>query len=107
MEQTMTCAPGTIVRAVAGRDAGRFFVVTAVEGRDLLLADGQRRKLAHPKRKNPVHVQKTAQALDLAGMNDSRLRKALAPMQPQKPDGTRLNDSSRKEVIDDVETGCH
>ncbi len=107
MEQKMACPVGTVVQAKAGRDAGRFFVVTACMGKDLLIADGQRRKLAHPKRKNPVHVQKTDQILELAGMNDCQLRKALAPMQPPETDRTRLNDSSRKEVIDDVETGCH
>lgn len=107
MEHTLTCLPGTIVRAVAGRDAGRFFVITAVSEKDIFIADGQRRKLAHPKRKNPLHVQKTQQSLTLEGLNDCRLRKALAPLQPIKIDGTRLNDSSRKEVIDDVETGCN
>ena len=106
MQHTMTCLPGTIVRATAGRDAGRFFVVTAVTERDLFIADGQRRKLAQPKRKNPLHVQKTDQSLRLEELNDSRLRAALASLQP-KIDGTRLNDSSRKEVIDDVETGCN
>lgn len=106
MEHTMTCLPGTIVLATAGRDAGHFFVVTAVSERDLFIADGQRRKLAQPKRKNPLHVQKTDQSLSLEGLNDSRLRAALAPLQP-KTDGTRLNDTSRKEVIDDVETGCN
>lgn len=106
MQHTMTCLPGTIVRATAGRDAGRFYVVTAVAERDLFIADGQRRKLAQPKRKNPLHVQKTDQSLRLEELNDSRLRAALASLQP-KIDGTRLNDSSRKEVIDDVETGCN
>ncbi len=107
MKQMMTCEVGTIVRALAGRDAGRFFVVTAADGRDLFIADGQRRTLAHPKRKNSVHVQKTDRILNLDGMNDCQLRKALAPMQPERIDQTRLNDLSRKEVIDDVETGCH
>lgn len=107
MEQKLTCSAGTVVLARAGRDAGRFFVVVAANDRDLYIADGQRRKLAHPKRKNPVHVQKTDRVLMLEGMNDCQLRKALAPMQPAKTDRTRLNDSGRKEVIDDVETGCH
>lgn len=107
MEQKMACPVGTVVLAKAGRDAGRFYVVTAADGRNLFIADGQRRKLAHPKRKNSVHVQKTDYVLNLDGMNDCQLRKALAPMQPPKTDRTRLNDSGRKEVIDDVETGCH
>ena len=49
---------GWIVRATAGRDKGGLFCVVGVDqerGR-LLLADGKRRKLAHPKAKKPGHV---------------------------------------------------
>ena len=57
----MGCTVGTIVLAKAGRDAdGLFFVVGATEG-FLLLADGKRRKLEHPKRKNPAHLSEAAQ----------------------------------------------
>ena len=52
----MNNAKGSIVLAQAGRDQdGLFFVVGEVEG-FLLLADGKRRKLEAPKRKNPRHV---------------------------------------------------
>lgn len=47
---------GTIVLALAGRDQeGLFFVVGQSED-GLLLADGKRRKIAHPKCKNVKHV---------------------------------------------------
>ena len=47
---------GSIVLATAGRDQdGLFFVVGQADG-FLLLADGKRRKLEHPKRKNPGHL---------------------------------------------------
>ena len=47
---------GTIVLAEAGRDQdGLFFVVGESEG-FLHIADGKRRKLSHPKRKNPQHL---------------------------------------------------
>lgn len=105
MEHTMICAAGMIVRAAAGRDAGRFFVVTHTDGKDLFLADGQRRTLAHPKRKNPLHVRKTDQQIPLEGLTDKRLRTLLQPLNGSAENGSRFNDSSRKEVIDDVEAG--
>ena len=52
----MNNTKGSIVLANAGRDQdGLFFVVGEADG-FVLLADGKRRKLEHPKRKNPVHV---------------------------------------------------
>ena len=36
---------GTIVRAIAGRDADGYFVVTALDGEFVWIADGDRRKL--------------------------------------------------------------
>ena len=49
---------GWIVRATAGRDKGGIFCVVGVDQeRDrLLLADGKRRKSAHPKAKKLGHV---------------------------------------------------
>ena len=52
----MSNTKGSIVLANAGRDQdGLFFVVGEADG-FVLLADGKRRKLEHPKRKNPVHL---------------------------------------------------
>lgn len=52
----MEMSTGTVVLATAGRDRdGFFFVVGESEGFPLL-ADGKRRKLARPKRKNPQHL---------------------------------------------------
>lgn len=101
------CEPGTVVLAKAGRDAGRYYLVTALNGCDLLLADGKRRTLAHPKRKNPAHVQKTRQTLSLSGLTDKALRAFLAPLNEtvSRPQ-SKLNES-RKEVIADVEAGCN
>ena len=48
---------GTVVLATAGRDQDGFFFVTGEADGFPLLADGKRRKLAHPKRKNPRHLQ--------------------------------------------------
>ena len=49
---------GWIVQADAGRDKGGIFCVVGVdqEQNRLLLADGKRRKVSHPKRKELGHV---------------------------------------------------
>lgn len=52
----MEIAGSNIVRSAAGRDKGKFFVVLAVEGEFLLLADGKARKVEKPKRKKRRHV---------------------------------------------------
>ena len=78
---------GQIVRATAGRDKEGIFCVMGVEketGR-LLLADGKRRRAAHPKAKKPRHVETLTQP-DPAiqklkqgePVSDRELRRALA-----------------------------
>ncbi len=52
----MDIAKSNIVRSSAGRDKGKLFVVLAVEGEYLLLADGKSRKVESPKRKKRRHV---------------------------------------------------
>jgi hypothetical protein len=73
----------------------------------LLLADGKRRTLNNPKRKNPAHIQRTTMTADPMPQTDRALRTVLRGLnekadQPQ----TKLN-QVHKEVIDDVETGCN
>ena len=53
----MEIATSNIVRSAAGRDQGKLFVVLAVEGEYLLLADGKSRKVETPKRKKRRHVE--------------------------------------------------
>ena len=52
----MEIAASNIVRSVAGRDQGKLFIVLAVEGEYLLLADGKGRRVEAPKRKKRRHV---------------------------------------------------
>jgi len=52
----MEIARSNIVRSDAGRDKGKLFVVLAVEGEYLLLADGKARRVEAPKRKKRRHV---------------------------------------------------
>ena len=98
---------GMIVRAKAGRDAGRYYAVIATDGAELMLADGRRRTLAHPKRKNPAHVQATKQRLALGSLTDKALRAYLKPLNEAVSEPQTKMNQIRKEVIDDVETGCN
>ena len=52
----MEIAKSDIVRSDAGRDRGKLFIVLAVEGEYLLLADGKGRRVEAPKRKKRRHV---------------------------------------------------
>lgn len=79
---------GWIVRSTAGRDKGGLFCVVGMEGEYLLLADGKRRKLSHPKRKKQGHVEvedrgaflgPDGQGIPQGGASSDRaLRRALA-----------------------------
>lgn len=105
--QRWICQPGSVVLATAGRDAGRFFLVAAVDGADLFLADGDRRTLSHPKRKNPAHVQATKTVLPLDALTDKAIRQALSALNAKANAPQTKQNQIRKEVIDDVETGCN
>ena len=63
---------GTIVRAIAGRDADGYFVVTALDGEFVWIADGDRRKLDKPKHKRRKHLRRTCMskedAIELEGV---------------------------------------
>lgn len=51
---------GKIVRSIRGRDAGKFAVVIEqLDDRFVLIADGDKRKLDRPKRKNVMHLEMT------------------------------------------------
>ena len=45
-----------IVRSLSGHDRGELFCVMDADGERLLLADGKRRRVNSPKRKNSKHV---------------------------------------------------
>ena len=80
----MEIAKANIVRSDAGRDKGKLFVVLAVEGEYLLLADGKYREAANPKTKNRKHVRllpvfhtEIAERLGLGKDENSEIRAAL------------------------------
>ena len=77
----MEITRGLVVRALAGRDMGGFFVVLSVDGGYAEIADGKRRRLASPKRKNLRHLQRTNQCIALDGVTDKKLRNLLKQYQ--------------------------
>lgn len=48
---------GRLVRSKSGRDKGRYYLVLACAADILYLADGRKRGIANPKKKNIRHVQ--------------------------------------------------
>ena len=74
----MRIEPGMIVKSDAGRDQERFYVVVAVEEGWAFIADGKRRKVERPKRKNPRHLKPTSLRVDRSEADtNQKLRRAL------------------------------
>ena len=88
----MANACGQIVRSLAGRDRGALFCVLDTDGDYLLLCDGKRRRLEHPKRKKEKHTQPVGAlpqprlAEFQAGINRSNrdIRRALAAFRAEE-----------------------
>lgn len=86
--------PGRLVRSIQGRDAGRYFVILSlVDEKHVLMADGLTRKLNHPKKKKIMHLRAKPILVNVDGatlpnkhLQDSDLRKALSD------NGLALND---------------
>ena len=55
----MEIVVGSVVRSKAGRDKGDYFIVLSREGEYAYLANGELRKVDHPKKKKLKHIQKT------------------------------------------------
>lgn len=77
---------GSICLARAGRDKGKYFIVSEVlEGGYVSIVDGKTRKLSKPKRKKRMHLRpagaasgELVQALKAGIAQDARVREALA-----------------------------
>lgn len=69
---------GTIVQSICGHDQASFYVVIAVDGDFCTIADGRRRKIEKPKRKNQKHLRCTTQIATPAEYKTNlQLRKRL------------------------------
>ena len=77
---------GSVVRSKMGRDKGDLFMVLAMEGDYVYMANGELRKVDKPKKKKLKHLQGTEQVSEFiinkiaqgGKVTNSEVRKALA-----------------------------
>lgn len=79
-------AIGTVVKSIAGRDQGRYYVAVTAKDRFVFIADGTERKLEKPKRKNVKHISPTHRWIDITGLTNKKLKKLLAELETQSSD---------------------
>ncbi len=73
----MTITIGSVVRAKAGREKDKFFVVLNVADGYCFIADGRRRKVESPKKKKLIHLQATNTTLNDTMDTNRKIRNAL------------------------------
>ncbi|MGN1480769.1 KOW domain-containing RNA-binding protein [Porcipelethomonas sp.] len=68
---------GRVVKATAGRDSGGYFVIVGADENCVYIADGKRRRLTSPKKKNLKHLTFTSKIIELNDITDKKLRNVL------------------------------
>lgn len=93
IEPNRSLQVGQLVRSIAGRDHGKYYLVYKTMGREVLVVDGRKRLPANAKPKNRCHLQavKLASAEFAAKAEQNRLtpediRAALAELLREDPD---------------------
>jgi ribosomal protein L14E/L6E/L27E len=69
--------PGMMAYSLRGRDAGRVYVIVRQDKQYVWAADGKKRPLAAPKRKNIKHLQKISRQVDLEKADDTVIIQAI------------------------------
>ena len=77
MSEKREVYPGTPVLATAGRDKGSLFVAVGSSGGFVMIADGRKRKLERPKRKNPKHISPVGEPVDVGELTNKKLRRLI------------------------------
>jgi len=84
---------GQIVKILRGRESGQYAIVIGIEDqRFALIADGDRRKFDHPKKKNILHLELqneisdivAASLLETGRVTNGKLRHAIAKYEETK-----------------------
>jgi ribosomal protein L14E/L6E/L27E len=75
--RTLGFHPGQLVIATAGRESGSRFVIMNVDDKFVFLADGRKRQVDRPKRKNPRHVRLLMGCNETNGLTNDAIRQAL------------------------------
>ncbi len=73
----MNTVKGSIVKALAGRDKGNFFVVVDVDLTYAYLADGRRRKVERPKKKKLIHIVPTNTIIEGSFETNPQIKRIL------------------------------
>ncbi|MBR1863034.1 MAG: hypothetical protein IJ806_02960 [Ruminococcus sp.] len=69
---------GTLVKALAGRDKGSYFVAVGASGGFVDIADGRRRKVEKPKRKNVKHISPVEGQIYSGELTNRKLRRLIS-----------------------------
>ena len=67
----------SLAKSSAGHDKGSWYAVISRESGFVYIADGRRRKIQSPKKKNIRHIEITRKMVKLDYFTDKSLRKAL------------------------------
>lgn len=85
--------PGQLVRSIAGRDHGMYYLVYQAKGREVWLVDGRKRLPENAKTKNICHLQATKQVSEQFAekakakrLTSEDIRAALAELLRNNPD---------------------
>ena len=74
---------GQLVRSRQGRDQNKLYIVTASDDQFLYVANGIKRTVSNPKRKNPLLTQKINIRMD-AEITDADIVKAIQTFENRK-----------------------
>ena len=76
----MQIKPGMVVKSLSGHDQARFYLVVKTDEDFVYIADGKRRKLEAPKRKNRRHLCRTTQTVEIEQITtNQQVRRVLWP----------------------------
>lgn len=93
---------GSIVLSLRGNDAGRVMMAVGYDGKFILVADGKKRRLQAPKRKNPCHLRvlssDDAPRSDYAELTDGVLRRRLALYRSTFDTNSDLSDAKTEHI---------
>ena len=79
----MKVVKGSVVKSLAGRDQGSYYVAVSVEDRFVFIADGRERKLEMPKRKNVKHISPASKVIETNELTNKKLKKLLSEFTTQ------------------------
>lgn len=78
---------GSVVKSLAGRDQGGYYVAVEAEDRFVFIADGKERKLEKPKRKNVKHISPVGKRIEIAGLTNKKLKRLISELSTQSYEG--------------------